>query len=62
MEERVTRSSFFVVGQFKLSLAVILRKRSPSLREGLPTKDPCIPDDSRFPTSARFVEALPSWI
>src|SRR4029077_20286293 len=32
-----------VVGQFEFSHAVILRKRSPSLREGLPTKDPCIP-------------------
>jgi hypothetical protein len=39
-----------VLGRFELSHAVILRMRSPSLREGFPTKDPCIPDDSSAKT------------
>ena len=34
-------------------------KRSPSLREGLPTKDPFIPDDSSPQTPGRFAGTLP---
>jgi hypothetical protein len=52
----------WVAGQFELSPAVIVRKRSPSLREGLPMRDLCIPHDSGTQPPARFADALPLWI